>query len=392
VKRGSIDFDLPEPIIEFDEQGMMQGVTRSVRNIAHRIIEEFMLAANESVASYLENKQIASLYRIHEKPDPKRVYDFENIAAAFGYSLGVGALPVKRVQFKAERRERYGTGQRARTQEIPEDVHITPRMYQKLTEKIADKPEERILSYLMLRSLKQAKYSERNEGHFALAAPTYTHFTSPIRRYPDLIVHRILKQVLEEDAEQIDQQVPVGIGVIAEANRADASDRDGASSPWSKRGEPRKKKRGSEEKREALGGPIPEEVLHDIAEESSQSERRADDAERELMEWKKAKFMRDRVGEEFEGLIVSITKFGMFVELMDLFIEGLVPLATMTDDHYLFHENTRQLIGQRTKKTYSLGNRVRVILDRIDSVQRKLQFAIVDEQPSRAQKKHKRLR
>jgi ribonuclease R len=392
VKRGSIDFDLPEPLIEFDEQGMMQGVTRSVRNIAHRIIEEFMLAANESVASYLENKQIASLYRIHEKPDPKRVYDFENIAAAFGYSLGVGALPVKRVQFKAERRERYGTGQRARVQEIPEDVHITPRMYQKLTEKIADKPEERILSYLMLRSLKQAKYSERNEGHFALAAPTYTHFTSPIRRYPDLIVHRILKQVLAEDAEQIDQQVPVGIGVIAEANRADASDRDGASSPWSKRVEPRKKKRGSEEKREALSGPIPEEVLHDIAEESSQSERRADDAERELMEWKKVKFMRDRVGEEFEGLIVSITKFGMFVELMDLFIEGLVPLATMTDDHYMFHENTRQLIGQRTKKTYSLGNRVRVILDRIDSVQRKLQFAIVEEQPLRARKKHERSR
>ena len=402
AKRGSIDFDLPEPIIEFDEQGMMQGVTRSVRNIAHRIIEEFMLAANESVASYLENKQIASLYRIHEKPDPKRVYDFENIAAAFGYSLGVGALPVKRVQFKAERRERYGSGRGARTQEIPEDVHITPRMYQKLTEKISGKPEERILSYLMLRSLKQARYSERNEGHFALAAPTYTHFTSPIRRYPDLIVHRILKQVLAEDAEQIDKQVPVGIGVIAEANRADASERDGASSPWSKRKPTSanvaqtlgtsKKKRGREEKRETLSGPIPEEVLHDIAEESSQSERRADDAERELLEWKKIKFMRDRVGEEFEGLIVSTTKFGMFVELMDLFIEGLVPLATMTDDRYLFHENTRQIIGQRTKKTYSLGDRVRVILDRIDSVQRKLQFGIVEEQPSRTQKKHKRAR
>ena len=198
VRRGSIDFDLPEPVIEFDEHGLMKSITRSERNIANRIIEEFMLSANECVASYLENKGIASLYRIHEKPDPKRVYDFETIAAKFGYSLGVGPLPVKRVQFKAERRDRYGTGRGAKTVEMPEEVHITPRMYQKLTQKIAGKPEERILSYLMLRSLKQARYSEINEGHFALAAPTYTHFTSPIRRYPDLIVHRILKDVLHE--------------------------------------------------------------------------------------------------------------------------------------------------------------------------------------------------
>src|SRR5271165_1474478 len=180
VRRGSIDFDLPEPVIEFDENGLMKGVTRSERNIAHRLIEEFMLSANECVASYLEKRQIASLYRIHEKPDPKRVYDFETIAATFGYSLGVGALPVKRVQMKSERRERYGTGRQAKTIEIPEEVHITPRMYQKLTQKIAGKPEERIVSYLMLRSLKQARYSAENEGHFALAAPAYTHFTSPI--------------------------------------------------------------------------------------------------------------------------------------------------------------------------------------------------------------------
>src|ERR1700684_4413626 len=155
-----------------------------------------MLAANECVASYLENKGVPSLYRIHEKPDPKRVNDFETIAAKFGYSLGVGPLPVKRVQFKAERRERAGGGS-ATNVAIPPEVHVTPRMYQKLTQKIAGKPEERILSYLMLRSLKQARYSEKNEGHFALAAPTYTHFTSPIRRYPDLMVHRILRAHLE---------------------------------------------------------------------------------------------------------------------------------------------------------------------------------------------------
>ena len=180
VRRGSIDFDLPEPVIEFDEHGLMKSITRSERNIANRIIEEFMLAANECVASYLENKGVPSLYRIHEKPDAKRVNDFETIAAKFGYSLGVGPLPVKRVQFKAERRERAGSGRGAKTVEIPEEVHVTPRMYQKLTQKIAGKPEERILSYLMLRSLKQARYSEINEGHFALPLrPTSLHLAHP---------------------------------------------------------------------------------------------------------------------------------------------------------------------------------------------------------------------
>ena len=197
-------------MIEFDELGLMKSITRSERNIANRIIEEFMLSANECVAAYLEAKGVPSLYRIHEKPDAKRVYDFEVIAATFGYSLGVGALPIQRMQFKTDRRANYGTGKRARELEIPKEVHITPRMYQKLTEKIAGKPEERILSFLMLRSLKQARYSEENLGHFALAAPTYTHFTSPIRRYPDLIIHRILKDVLRDSAEKWDGEVPVG--------------------------------------------------------------------------------------------------------------------------------------------------------------------------------------
>src|SRR5579875_1422910 len=289
VRRGSIDFDLPEPVIEFDEHGLMQSITRSERNIAHRIIEEFMLAANECVAGYLENKGVPSLYRIHEKPEPKRVMEFEIIAAKFGYSLGVGALPVKRVQLKAERRERYGTGRGAKTIEIPEDIHITPRMYQKLTQKIAGKPEERILSYLMLRSPKQARYSEINEGHFALAAPAYTHFTSPIRRYPDLIVHRILKDVLHEAAESEDHGVPVGVGALAE--------KDEAQSPWSKRAsrsdqKPHSTKTGLR----GVATVISEDELHDIAEESSSAERHADDAERELMEGKKMKFMEERLG------------------------------------------------------------------------------------------------
>ena len=252
-RRGSIDFDLPEPVIEFDEFGMMKSIARSERNIAHRLIEEFMLSANECVAHDLESRHVGSLYRIHEKPDAKRVYDFEVIAATFGYSLGVGALPIHRVQTKTDRRSAYGTGKRAREIEVPKEVHITPRMYQKLTEKIAGKPEERILSYLMLRSLKQARYSEENLGHFALAATSYTHFTSPIRRYPDLIVHRVLKDVLREsrnqnphfsqkaremghpaqDQSQTPGQIPHS--VAKNATRVGHPQIEEKASPWSKR-------------------------------------------------------------------------------------------------------------------------------------------------------------
>src|SRR6202521_3502414 len=247
-RRGSIDFDLPEPVIEFDEFGLMKSISRSERNIAHRLIEEFMLSANECVAEYIESKRTASLYRVHEKPDAKRVYDFEVIAATFGYSLGVGALPIQRVQLKADRRDARGTGKRIREIEVPKEAHIPPRMYQNLTEKIAGKPEERILSFLMLRSLKQARYSEENRGHFALAATTYTHFTSPIRRYPDLIVHRILKEVLRGSNRSAG--VPPAIagpsrpsyGEDADSPTASpqpfpeqSSRRDAGATPWSKR-------------------------------------------------------------------------------------------------------------------------------------------------------------
>jgi ribonuclease R len=385
-RRGSIDFDLPEPVIEFDERGLMKSITRSQRNIAHRLIEEFMLSANESVAGYLEHKRVASLYRIHDKPDAKRVYDFEVIAATFGYSLGVGALPIQRVQFKSERRSNYGTGKRAREIEIPKEVHITPRMYQKLTEKIAGKPEERILSFLMLRSLKQARYSEENLGHFALAATSYTHFTSPIRRYPDLIVHRILKDVLRDSAEKREGDVPVGVAGAPAGARESKPSHAETPSPWSKR-------RDHGQHREALaplGGPISIEELHEIAEDSSHSERRADDAERELMEWKKVKFMQDRVGEDFDGLIISVTKFGFFVELNDLFVEGLVPLASLTDDRYTFHENTREIIGQRNHKIYGLGQKIRVLVDRIDPVEKKIQFALFEEPVKRPAKRPKK--
>ena len=388
-RRGSIDFDLPEPVIEFDEFGLMKSITRSERNIAHRLIEEFMLSANETVAHHLESHHIASLYRIHEKPDAKRVYDFETIAATFGYSLGVGALPIHRVQMKTDRRAAYGTGKRVREVEVPKEVHITPRMYQKLTEKIAGKPEERILSFLMLRSLKQARYSEENLGHFALAAPTYTHFTSPIRRYPDLIVHRILKKVLGNDPGN--SHPSTGSGQAFSQNRGEMGQslEGDVPSPWSKR----RSRPGAAAPHE-LSGPIPLEELHEIAEESSQSERRADDAERELMEWKKVKFMQDRVGEDFDGLITSVTKFGFFVELTDLFVEGLVPLNTLIDDRYTYHENTREIIGQHSRKIYRIGQRLRVIVDRIDPVEKKINFAVMQEEvrpkPTKSLKRAKR--
>jgi ribonuclease R len=373
-RRGSIDFDLPEAVIEFDELGLMKSIARSERKFANRLIEEFMLSANECVAHDLESRHVASLYRIHEKPDAKRVYDFETIAATFGYSLGVGALPIHRVQMKTDRRAAYGTGKRVREIEVPKDVHITPRMYQKLTEKIAGKPEERILSYLMLRSLKQARYSEENLGHFALAATSYTHFTSPIRRYPDLIVHRVLKSVLRQNSH-------------GHPNLMHPSSTDEQASPWSKR-----RTRAEAPAPHELGGPIGVEELHEIAEESSRAERRAADAERELMEGKKVKFMQDRVGEDFDGLITSVTKFGFFVELTDLFIEGLVPLTTLIDDRYTFHENTREIIGQRSRKIYSLGQRIRVLVDRINPVEKKIQFAVFEEEPVRAKGKRKKRR
>jgi len=365
-ERGSIDFDLPEPVIEFDELGQMRGVTKSERTWANRLIEEFMLAANECVATWLEDLGVPSLYRIHEKPEPRRVIQFEELAAAFGYSLGLGALPVKRIVTRQDRRDSQRTGRNPRAHDVPEDIPVTPRMYQKLAAKIEGKPEERILSYLMLRSLKQARYSEINEGHFALAAPSYTHFTSPIRRYPDLIVHRIAKALLRDGVH--------GEGIV---------EHDRHSSPWTHPHEgltgvrvthPRKAKA-------VFPGepPIPEPELAQIAEETSLTERRAAEAERELVEWKKVRFMQDRVGEEFAALVLNPAKYGLFVELTDLFVEGLVPIDTLRDDRYTWRENTHEIIGERWGRRFRAGDRVQVILDRILAQERRLQFSIVEE-------------
>jgi ribonuclease R len=363
--RGSIDFDLPEPVIEFDDAGRMVSIVRSERNIAHRLIEEFMLAANEAVAQYLEYRGVASLHRVHEKPDPKKVLEFEEVAHAFGYSLGVDDLAERRVVVrhgKTKQEARGGRGGKGRMRQMSvttpaaDEVDIRPQHYQRLTEKIAGTPEERILSYLMLRSLKQARYAADVLGHFALATKEYTHFTSPIRRYPDLIVHRALKWALDHpDAAPVRTVIPG--------------------------------RRGEEQSIAALG-PYRRVELQEIASESSEAERRADSAERELMEWKTAQFMESRLGEEYEALIISVQKFGFFVELVEIFVEGLVSIDRLEEftgqkcmyrerDHTIVTEPHRGSRGAGSKKVFRLGDIVRVRAERIDPFRHRVEFALI---------------
>jgi len=366
--RGSIDFDLPEPVIEFDDAGRMLSIVRSERNIANRIIEEFMLAANEAVAQYLEKRGVASLHRVHEKPDPKKVLEFEELAHAFGYTLGVEDLAERRIAVRhgkvlpPARDTRTGRVARGRmrpmavTLPAAEEVDIRPQHYQRLTEKIAGKPEERILSYLMLRSLKQARYTADLLGHFALAVGEYTHFTSPIRRYPDLIVHRALKWALE-NPDVAPRRAP------------------------SPRARP-----GTDETVATLG-PYHRVELEEISTESSEAERGAEAAERELMEWKTAQFMESHLGEEYEALIISVQKFGFFVELVEIFVEGLVGIDRLEEttgmrctyrerDHTIVAEPHR---GSRTAgaKIFRLGDRVRVRAERIDPLRHRVEFALI---------------
>jgi ribonuclease R len=375
AEHGSIDFDLPEPVIEFDEQQRMINITRSERNIAHRLIEEFMLAANRAVAGYLINRGIESLHRAHEKPDAKKVLEFEELARAFGYSLGVEDLHQREVQVrhgrvpapaKRGRPDSYGHGrERAMRVALPGDeIRITPQHYQRLLRKLAGKPEERIVSYLMLRSLKQARYAAEPLGHFALGFDEYTHFTSPIRRYPDLVVHRILKWALEHPN-------------YAPPPKGQAS-RDTEAVVYS------------------------HGQLEEIAAESSEAERRANMAERELMDWKTAQFMEEHLGEEYDGLIISVQKYGCFVELLEIFVEGLLPINALEEAagaRCVFRERDHAIValaseagrrdgaggrrgrGSKPKQLmWKLGDRVRVRAERIDPIRRRVEFALVDGQ------------
>ena len=373
-EHGSIDFDLPEPVIEFDEEQRMTNITRSERNIAHRLIEEFMLAANRAVAAYLLRRGIESLHRVHEKPDARKVLEFEELARAFGYSLGVEDLHQREVAVrhgrvpapaKAGRPDSYGHGrERGMKVALPgADLRITPQHYQRLIKKVVGKPEERIVSYLMLRSLKQARYAAEPLGHFALGFDEYTHFTSPIRRYPDLIVHRILKWALAHPnaarpSSQIHSAPPPGAEATLYSHKN----------------------------------------LEEIAAETSEAERRANGAERELMDWKTAQFMEQHLGEEYDGLIISVQKFGCFVELFEVFVEGLLPINTLEEfagarcvlrerDHAIValqsggSRGSRSSRGSRGAKSHPLewhlGDKVRVRAERIDPMRKRVEFALI---------------
>ncbi len=372
-EHGSIDFDLPERVIEFDDQQKMISIGRSERNIAHRLIEEFMLAANRAVDGYLLKRGIASLHRVHEKPDAKKVLEFEELARAFGYSLGVENLHQREVAVrhgrvpapaKAGRPDSYGHGrERGMRVALPGgELRITPQHYQRLVKKIAGKPEERIISYLMLRSLKQARYAADPLGHFALGFDEYTHFTSPIRRYPDLIVHRTLKWALEhphEAAPAAPKRAPDAEAVVYSHGQ-----------------------------------------LEEIAAESSEAERRAAGAERELMDWKTAQFMEQHLGEEYDGLIISVQKYGCFVELFEVFVEGLLPINALEEAagaRCMYREKDHAIVvmpggdgrrggggrgGQRGRGAkpkqlmWQHGDRVRVRAERIDPMRRRVEFAL----------------
>jgi ribonuclease R len=372
-EHGSIDFDLPEPVIEFDEQQRMINITRSERNIAHRLIEEFMLAANRAVAGYLLKRGILALHRVHEKPDARKVLEFEELARAFGYSLGVENLQQREIAVRhgsvpsparAGRPDSYGKGrERGMRVALPgsaEDLRITPQHYQRLLAKIVGKPEERIVSYLMLRSLKQARYAADSLGHFALGFTEYTHFTSPIRRYPDLIVHRVLKWALEhpQEAAPAAQHVPTGAEAVVYSHGQ----------------------------------------LEEMATETSEAERRANGAERELMDWKTAQFMEEHLGEEYDGLIISVQKYGCFVELFEVFVEGLLPINALeeaTGARCVYREKDHAIVampssdkrrggasagrgrGAKPKQLmWQHGDRVRVRAERIDPMRRRVEFAL----------------
>jgi ribonuclease R len=300
AKRGSIDFDLPEPEIVLDLQGRMTDIMRAERNMAHQIVEEFMLAANETTAHHIEKKKAPFIYRIHEEPAEDRLTDLIDFLATLGISL-------------------------------PAVKKLKPLHLQRALAKAKGTPEETLINTVLLRTMKQARYSHENVGHFGLAAETYTHFTSPIRRYPDLIVHRILKADLHGKLKD-----PLFVEKLAEK-------------------------------------------LPGNAEHCSRRERVAMEAERDVITMLKLEFMKDKVGEVYDGIITGVLQFGFFVQLRDLFVEGLVHVSSLTDDYYHFVEKLHLLRGEKKKNAYRIGDTVRVRVDKVDAVRKRIDFTLSAE-------------
>lgn len=295
LSRGAIDFDFPEIKVKLDELGRPLAVEKRVRSIAESIVEEFMLAANETVAEHMDKLGVPFVFRVHEEPDPEKMTKLNNLLHNFGQAL-----------------------------RKPDDIR--PKALQRVLDRVSGRPEERLISTVMLRSLKQARYEAANLGHFGLAATYYTHFTSPIRRYPDLIVHRILRETFA--------------GAISAKRRA------------------------------KLAAMLPEIALH-----SSQRERAAAEAERETTDLKKVEYMARFLGEEFAGTISGVTAFGLFVA-MENGIEGLVHVSSMDDDYYRYDEDRYALIGQRTGKVYRLGDAAAVTLVKVNPAERTIDFVL----------------
>ena len=304
MRRGAIDFDFAESKVIVDEQGKPVDIVKRERSIAEQIIEEFMLAANETVAEHFHWLKVPFLYRIHEEPEGEKLMHFMQFAANFGYAV-------------------RGKGN---------SVH--PRALQSLLEEIRGTKEETVISTMMLRSMKQAKYDAESLGHFGLAAEFYSHFTSPIRRYPDLVIHRVIREVLEAAAAGC-------------------------------------RRRGTMRWRRAC---------RTLPQQSSERERVAVDAERDTERLKKAEFMLDKIGEEFDGIISGVTGFGMFVELENT-VEGLIRLSDLTDDYYHFHELHMALIGERTSRVFRIGDEVRIRVARVNMDEYTIEFEMVDMKP-----------
>lgn len=324
-ERGAIDFDTTETAIIFNDERKIEKIVPRTRNDAHKIIEECMLAANVATARFLDKHDLPALYRIHERPTPERLDKLRLFLSELGLSVGGGDMP-------------------------------TPQDYQALREAIVDRPDSDIIQTVMLRSMNQAVYSPQNEGHFGLAYQAYAHFTSPIRRYPDLLVHRAIRSVIR------------GPRQTNTVIRVDGAPVD-PPSKWC---------------------PYTFEQMLELGEHCSMTERRADEATRDVEGWLKCEFMSDKLGETFEGSIASVTQFGLFVRLDEFYVEGLVHVTSLPSDYYHYEAEKHRLKGERTGTTYRLGDGLTVQVARVDMDDRKIDFGLADEKPRPRRQPRKR--